>query len=295
MFAKTVGGSSRSDDDAIARRRHEQARRNVVMRLRQSVRWLAAAILLSGALAGAESCQKKSAQEPPAAPVTMTPDSAAALDPGQQTFITHCAACHGLWGAGDGPLAAQLEADLHTQPAALNDRERMSQLSHEDLVRIISQGGAHTGRSNLMPPWAGRLDRNTIGKVADFLKVLPDLSPGTPSATVQAFLAAPPGVPEEGRKTFLFYCAMCHGPEGRGDGALADTLWARNRIRPRNLTDSTYFAAKTDQQLFALVSLGGAHFHKSRFMPVWSVTLKPEQIKNLVSYIRALSHTKSSP
>lgn len=266
------------------------------MRSRRSVRWVVAAVLIFGAVAGVESCQKKSAQAPPATSVTMTPDSAAMapIDPGQQTFITHCAACHGIWGAGDGPLAAQLVAQTHAQPAVLNNRERMSQLSHEELVRIIGEGGAHTGRSNLMPPWSGRLDRQTIGQVADFVKQLPDLSPGTPPATVQAFLAAPPGTPPEGRKLFVVYCAMCHGPEGRGNGALSDTLWARNRIRPRNLTDSTYIASKTDQELFALVSLGGAHFHKSGFMPIWSVTLKPEQIKNLIAYIRALSHTKSA-
>ena len=265
------------------------------MRSRRSVRWLVAAILLSGAVACVESCQKKSAQSPPAPSVTMTLDSTtqAALDPGQETFITHCAACHGLWGGGDGPLAAQLAAETHAQPAVLNDRERMSKLSHEELVKIISEGGAHTRRSNLMPPWAGRLDQQTIEKVADFVKMLPDLSPGTPPATVQAFLSAPPGTPPEGRKLFVVYCAMCHGPDGRGDGALSDTLWARNRIRPRNLTDSTYIATKTDEQLFALVSHGGAHFHKSRFMPIWSVTLSPAQIKDLVSYIRSISHTKS--
>ena len=109
-----------------------------------------------------------------------------------------------------------------------------------------------------------------------------------------AFLAAPPGSPPEGRRLFVYYCAMCHGPEGRGDGALADTLWARNRIRPQNLTDSTYFATRTDQQLFALISLGGAHFHKGGSMPMWSVTLKPAQIKDLISYIRSISRTKST-
>ena len=265
------------------------------MRSRRIAGCLVAAVLLSGAVAFVESCQKK-AQEPATTSVTMTLDSTAlgTLDPGQRTFITHCAACHGLWGAGDGPLAAQLGAEAHVRPAALNDRERMSRLSREDLVRIIGEGGGHTGRSNLMPPWSGRLDRHTIEQVADFVKMLPDLSPGTPPATLQAFLAAPPGSPPEGRRLFVFYCAMCHGPEGRGDGALSDTLWARNRIRPQNLTDSTYFAARTDQQVFAFVSLGGAHFHRGRFMPIWSVTLKPAQIKDLVSYIRSISHTKST-
>lgn len=266
------------------------------MRSRQSVGWLVAAVLLSGAVAFVESCQKK-AQEPAATTaVTLSLDSTAMtkLDPGQQTFITHCAACHGLWGAGDGPLAAQLAAEAHVRPAALNDRARMSALGREELVRIIGEGGGHSGRSNLMPPWSGKLDRGTIEQVADFVKKLPDLSPDTPPATVQAFLTAPPGSPPEGRRLFVFYCAMCHGPQGHGDGALADTLWARNRVRPQNLTDSTYFATRTDPQVFAFISLGGAHFHKGGLMPIWSVTLKPAQIKDLISYIRSISHTKST-
>lgn len=262
---------------------------------RQCVRWLVAVVLLSGFVAFVASCQKRS-QEPPSS-VTMTLDSTsmATIDPGQRTYLTHCAMCHGLWGGGDGPLAPQLETDAQIRPAVLNDRARMGQLSRDELIQVIEKGGAHTRRSNLMPPWSGRLDRREIERVADFVKILPDLSPTTPQATIQAFLDAPPGSPPEGRRLFVFYCAMCHGPEGRGDGALADTLWARTRTRPRNLTDSTYLAGRTDQQLFALVSLGGTHFHKSRSMPIWSVTLRPEQIKDLVAYIRTISRTGSTP
>jgi mono/diheme cytochrome c family protein len=243
------------------------------------------------------SCGKRAQQ--PAAPtsVTMMPDttSMATLDPGQQTFLTHCAMCHGLWGGGDGPLAAELQREAHVRPAMLNNRERMNQLSRDEIIRVIERGGGHTGRSNLMPPWQGKLAPQTIAQVADFVKQLPDLNPGMPPATVEAFLRAPPGSPPEGRQLFVVYCAMCHGPKGHGDGPLADTLFARNGIRPRDLTDSTYFAAKTDPQVFALVSLGGAHFHKSPFMPIWSVTLRPAQIKSLVSYVRSISRTKSQP
>jgi mono/diheme cytochrome c family protein len=255
------------------------------------------AILIVGLVAFVASCQKRS--EPPvsASKVTTTLDSTSlvTLDPGQQTFLTHCAMCHGEWGGGDGPLAAQLEREAHVRPAMLNNRERMAKLSREEVIRVIEKGGGHTGRSNLMPPWAGKLDPQTIAQVADFVKQLPDLESGTPPATIQAFFAAPPGSSPEGRRLFVFYCAMCHGPQGHGDGRLADTLWARNRIRPRDLTDSTYFAEKSDQQLFALISLGGAHFHKSSYMPVWSVTLQPAEIKSLVSYIRSVSRTKSVP
>jgi mono/diheme cytochrome c family protein len=122
---------------------------------------------------------------------------------------------------------------------------------------------------------------------------LPDQSPVTPPETIAKYLQAPPGVPEQGRRLFVFYCTACHGSFGRGDGYFADSLYARNHVRPRDLTDSLYFSHKADLELFATVSLGGGHFKKSPFMPAWTVTLAPEQIKDLVSYIRALSHTPS--
>jgi mono/diheme cytochrome c family protein len=257
------------------------------------VRWLVAATLFSGFAAFVASCGQQPQESAPKATMSLDSASLATLDPGQKTYLTHCALCHGLWGGGDGPLAAQLERNAQVSPAKLNVRERISSLKRDELIRVIEQGGAHTNRSNLMPPWAGRLDRETIGRVADFLKVLPDLNPEMPPSTIQAFLTAPEGSPPDGRRLFVLYCAMCHGPEARGDGALADTLWARTHVRPRNLTDSTYFARKTDQDLFSLVSLGGAHFHKSGSMPMWSVTLNPDQIKDLVSYIRSISRTRS--
>ena len=265
------------------------------MRWHHYVRWLVAVVLLCGAVAFVASCQKR-AEEPAATTgVKMTLDSAsmATIDPGQRTYLTHCALCHGLWGAGDGPLAAQLERDAHVRPAVLSDRDRMSRLGRPELIRVIEQGGGHTARSNLMPPWAGKLDHATIERVADFVRKLPDLDSTTPPATTEAFLQAPAGSPPEGRKLFVFYCAMCHGPEGKGDGALADTLWARNRVRPRNLTDSTYVASRSDEQLFSVISHGGGHFHKSGQMPMWSGTLRPEQIKDLVAYIRTISRTGS--
>lgn len=263
------------------------------MRSRPCVRWLVATTLLLGLTAFVASCGQPAQEPAPKATLSLDSASLATLDPGQKTYLTHCALCHGLWGGGDGPLAAQLERDAQVRPAKLNVRARIGSLKRDELIRVIERGGAHTRRSNLMPPWSGRLDHKTIAQVADFLKVLPDLNPETPPSTIQAFLAAPAGSPPDGRRLFVLYCAMCHGPEGRGDGALSDTLWARNHVRPRNLTDSTYLAGRTDQDLFSLVSLGGTHFHRASTMPMWSATLNPEQIKDLIAYIRSISRTKS--
>ena len=172
---------------------------------------------------------------------------------GQQGYLAYCGMCHGVWGEGDGPLAAELKKQAGVTPAQLNDAMRLGEMGREQLIQVIKLGGGRTHRSNLMPPWGDRLPQSVIEEIADFVLVLPSLKPGVPRATIERYLEAPPGTPAEGRKLFVFYCTMCHGPFGKGDGLLADSLWVNHGIRPRNLTDSLYFAPKRDQELFTTV------------------------------------------
>ena len=214
---------------------------------------------------------------------------------GELAFLGHCAVCHGENGAGNGPLAAALEEESGTRPAHLDNRERLDSLGRDEIIRIVSVGGFHSGRSALMPPWAGQLDPAVISAIVDHVMTLPARKPVTPSATIEHYLAAPEGSAKDGRRLYVFYCSVCHGAEGRGDGAYADTLYARYDVRPRNLTSTEYFQSKTDEELFVTISLGSAHGGRSPFMPAWSVTLTPEQIKDLISYVRAISDTESQP
>ena len=214
---------------------------------------------------------------------------------GEQAFLAYCAMCHGERGAGDGPLSADLKTQNVTMPAHLNDRARLDDIGRGGVIAVVDKGGAHTGRSNLMPAWGEKLEAALIDSIADYVMDLPDLAPGTPSATIASYLAAPPGVSEDGRRVFVYYCSGCHGPQGQGNGFNAETLRMRHKVRPRDLTDSLYFAPKSAQQLYETVALGGGHMGKSVFMPAWTYTLKPEQIKDLVTYIRVMSRTTQNP
>jgi len=260
------------------------------LNVRVAVRAAIAGLLAAGIAAFVLSCQPKTESTQGAAPDSI---DMAKLQEGQQAFLAYCAMCHGEWGAGDGPLADQIMKEAGIKPARLNDRARLQEMGRAELVRVIEQGGGHTGRSNLMPPWGETVDHRLIEKVADFIEALPDLKPGTPPQVLQQYLSAPPGVPEEGRRLFVFYCTICHGPEGKGNGTMADTLWARNQIRPRNLTDHEYFSTRSDEDLYVTIALGGAHAGKSLFMPNWSYTFSPEQINDLVAYVRSISGTAS--
>jgi mono/diheme cytochrome c family protein len=268
------------------------------MSLRKIVWTVVVGVLCAGLAAFVVSCQTNRQEATQEAGVSApSPDSLRnlRLQRGERAFLTYCAMCHGESGEGDGPMAEKLREQGVAVPAKLNDRARLDQLGHRELVRVISLGGAHTGRSNLMPPWGERLSPAVIDTIADFVMALPDMKPGTPTSTVEKYLEAPAGTPAEGRRLFVFYCSVCHGMSGQGNGPMADTLWARNRIRPRDLTDGAYLAKKTDQDLFVTISLGGGHAGKSVFMPAWTVTLPPDQIKDLISYIRAISGTQSRP
>jgi cbb3-type cytochrome c oxidase subunit III len=214
---------------------------------------------------------------------------------GQQIFLEYCAMCHGDAGNGDGDFGEGLKQKAGVSPANLTDRVIQDRLGHAGVRRVIEKGGGHTGKSNLMPAWGESLTPRQIDDVANYVMHLPDLPAGVSSSTQRAYANSPPGVPAEGLRLFVHHCAACHGMQGKGDGALAASLKAKHNIQPRNLTDSKYLSTKTDKELFMTVTLGGGHMGKSPYMPVWAGYLTPEQIKNLVSYIRVLSHTTPQP
>ncbi len=253
--------------------------------MKTAIRWSVVAVLAAGMLASAVSAMSAAASS-----------SADKLARGERAYLGYCAMCHGDNGAGDGPLAADLTKQAAATPLRLDDAARLKTLGPAGLRKVISEGGAHTGRSNMMPAWGGRLGAKVIDEIASFIETLPDRKEtGVPAATLEKYMAAPKGSSEEGRRLFVYYCTACHGPYGRGDGFNADTLRVRHNVRPRNLTDKAYLEKRTDRALYAVIALGGGHQGKSNFMPAWTYTLQPAQIKSLVAYIRAISGTPSQP
>jgi mono/diheme cytochrome c family protein len=242
-------------------------------------RWLMAAALIVAVAASLAQAAARSAQE--------------RIDSGRQIFLSSCSMCHGDQGNGDGPLSAELVKEAGTPPARLTDAARIAALGREGVKQTVIQGGGHRNRSNLMPAWGDKLTPQQADDVTEFVMTLPGTSQAIPPATLNKYLKTPPGKAEEGRKLFVYYCSGCHGLAGKGDGVYAKTLRDRDKVWPRNLTQTSYFAKKTDQDIFMVVSLGGGHMGKSTMMPGWDVNLTPEQVKHLVAYVRVLSKTPS--
>jgi mono/diheme cytochrome c family protein len=99
-------------------------------------------------------------------------------------------------------------------------------------------------------------------------------------------LGAAPADSERGAVLYRRYCAVCHGPEGRGDGPNAASL---EDDRPRDLTDAKYIGGLSDERLVRVIAGGGQAIQGSRFMPPWGRTLTPDQIRDLVAYVRRLA------
>lgn len=110
-------------------------------------------------------------------------------------------------------------------------------------------------------------------------------SAGTPPATSTpapdaAAPPAPPALsgPELGAKVFKDRCALCHGPDGHGDGPGSKAL----NPKPRNLHDQAYMSTRTDEQLLEVIHNGkGA-------MPKWKGVLTEDEITAVFGHVREL-------
>jgi mono/diheme cytochrome c family protein len=98
---------------------------------------------------------------PNASPV-MTRD----VELGRQLYGTHCAACHGPEGRGDGPSAAAFA----TKPSNLADGRLMNALPDEFLVNVIRHGGPAEGLVPTMPPFDRTLSADQIRQVVLFVR-----------------------------------------------------------------------------------------------------------------------------
>ncbi len=92
-------------------------------------------------------------------------------------------------------------------------------------------------------------------------------------------LAAPARAQGDAASVYKAKCAMCHGPDGKGDSVMGKKLAARDFASPE-------IQKETDDEMAGIIAKG-----KNK-MPPYEKSLKPEQIKELVAYIRGLAKKK---
>jgi mono/diheme cytochrome c family protein len=195
-----------------------------------------------------------------AAPAQETSD--AKLTRGSHTYADLCASCHGRYGRGDGPLAA----NLNRPRPDFSDASWLGGRSDEEIVAGL------TTTSHGPMAIATLIDPDTL---ADAIAYVRRLSiPGQKVSLLQ------------GRDIYQSMCWVCHGREGRGDGPAAKD---RPGPAPRNFTDPGFVIAGREEEIAQTIALGAeASFHGSPFMPEWASRLTPRQIDDVVWYLKTL-------
>lgn len=81
---------------------------------------------------------------------------------------------------------------------------------------------------------------------------------------------------ENGKRLYETYCSLCHGPEGKGGGAVAAKF-----IPPPDLT-LPLFVERTDGFIYETIRSGGP------LMPAQGEALTPQERWDIVNYVRKL-------
>ena len=261
----------------------------------------------------------KSAKQ--ANPVPSTTKSVAA---GKSLFQQQCVVCHGTKGKGDGPAAVALKP----RPGDLTSIVVARQKDGEIQWKIVN------GRAP-MPTFGKALKTEQIWQIVNYIRTLgpkptpkpkppkskpPKSKPPKsipPSKQVERKSASELGVTlrvsamdqarkpwpapikaakqqnpvpsttkslAAGKALFQQQCAVCHGTKGKGDGPAAVAL----KPRPGDLTAIVFVRQKDGEIKWKIVN-GRAP------MPTFGKALKPEQIWQLVNYIRTLGPKPTPP
>jgi cytochrome c oxidase cbb3-type subunit 3 len=173
---------------------------------------------------------------------------------GRAAFRENCGPCHGAGGGGAKGYPN------------LNDNDWLWGGTLEQIRETVEFGirsGHAKGRESQMPAFGkdGMLKSNEIIAVANYVRSIASLStrPGIDLAA--------------GRKLFADNCAVCHGPEGRGNKELGAP----------NLTDGIWLFGPDEATIVDIITNS-----RNGVMPAWADRLDPVTVKALAYYVHSL-------
>jgi mono/diheme cytochrome c family protein len=90
---------------------------------------------------------------------------------------------------------------------------------------------------------------------------------------------------QRGRDLYEYYCAICHGKTGEGDGFNSFQL----SVPPAKHADAALMSTLSDADIREVIKGGGPALGRSPLMPPWGRVLTDRDVADLVVFIRTLS------
>ncbi len=219
------------------------------------VRWIAAFVLIMTSSIGLTLAARANDE----------PADAAAIARGDKIYHTLCWTCHGKYGRGHGPLAADLKkpaADLSRSALLLGDTKKLLAT-----IRPDAGPGSHT------PMVLGQV--LTTRTMLDVIAYIRNAFPGGNGASVAA-----------GRDLYNAVCWACHGLKGDGKGPYSENIESAG---PRDFTSPEFVIDGREEEIFRVISSGAAEaIHGSKEMRGWGVSFAPQRIHDLIAYLKTL-------
>ncbi len=112
---------------------------------------------------------------------------------------------------------------------------------------------------------------------------------------IAALVSAPDSTPARAApaaENYRLYCVQCHGTLGNGEGI--NQTSGGLAVSPRNHAYAKQMSELSDDTLRRAISGGGDAVEASELMPAWGKTLTPEEIDDLVLYLRELCRCEAN-
>ena len=205
---------------------------------------------------------------------------------GESVYAIECASCHGTEGAGDGPGAHYVNPRPRNFELAvykLRSTPNGELPTADDLFNTITNG-----INNSMMPSFKELPERERWALVEVIRRFGGIEEeeGVPVTVDEAPKVTAASI-ANGRKMYeQLDCTSCHGVGGMGDGPSSLTLEndAEERVWAANLTTGIYKGGSTPADLYLRIANG----LDGSPMPSYSEEAKPEEIWDVVNYIRSL-------
>ena len=217
-----------------------------------------------------------------------TPDAIAA---GKKIYEIKCYYCHGIKGDGDGSDAPRLDPkprNFTRDEYKIRSTGQGVLPTDEDLFRIISSGV----EGSAMPFWNTLTPEErwqVIYYIKTFNSEFKEKGERT-EVTIAGGSASSPDSIKRGKKLFKeAKCILCHGEDGRGEGALTTTLKKQWDLpfKARDLTHSWMFkGGNAEEDIYRTVTTG----LNETPMGSYADYLTDEDRWHLSHYVKSISH-----